>query len=68
MDDDVGGEPDLTARCERTPLLRPKSGGNPTSAANGGVWTLSCEILLPPPGFACSMFRQWYWVDRAKVD
>ena len=35
------------------PLLRPKSGRNPTSAAKVSVWPLSLGILLPPPGNAC---------------
>ena len=34
---------------ERTSLLRPKSGRNPTSAAKGGVWPLSRKVQLPPP-------------------
>ena len=48
-------------------LLRQKSGRNPTSAAKGGVWSLSRKIYLPPPGNAHSFrpLRSWASCDAA---
>ena len=52
MDRGVGDFHDLAYWVERTPLLRPKYGGNPTSAAKVSVWPLSRRVQLPPPRYA----------------
>ena len=58
MDGDVDDFHDLAYWVERTPLLRSKYGGNPTSAAKVSVWPLSRRVQLPPPGNA-HPFRQF---------
>ena len=64
MDRDVGDFRDLADWVERTSLLRPKSGRNPTSAAISSVWPLSRRVQLPPPRNAHSSRPLGSWVDR----
>ena len=69
MDRDVDDLRDLAYWGERTPLLRSKYGGNPTSAAKVSVWPLSRRVQLPPPGNA-HPFRQfgpWVEYDAAYI-
>ena len=44
MDGDVDDFHDLAYWGERTPLLRSKYGGNPTSAVKVSVWPLSRRL------------------------
>ena len=64
MDRDVGGLHDLADWVQRMPLVRPKSGRNPTSGAKGGVWPLSRKIWLPPPRCAYSFHPCCPWVGH----
>ena len=65
MDRDVGDFRDLADWVERTSLLRPKSGRNPTSAAKGSIWPVSCEVSLPHNSSAKSIVPNGPWVtDR----
>ena len=63
MDRGVGDFRDLADWVERTSLLRPKSGRNPTSAAKGSVWPLSRRVQLPPPRYSHPSRPLGPWVE-----
>ena len=69
MDRDVDDFHDLAYWVERTPLLRSKYGGNPTSAAICSVWPLSRKVQLPPPRYAHPYhpFGPWVKINAADI-
>ena len=68
MDHDIGDLHDLANWVKRTPLLRPKSGRNPTSAAKDGIWPLSRRVKLPPPRNTHPFYQFGPWVEYDAAD